>query len=208
LQLNFKIKKQQIRCTNTSYIVSGSTNLIQAKFIFEDEYWSDLTKAVTFTNTVTGVSKKILLGIENLCTVPWEPMANAGLLNVYVEGMRDDIVVTTTMMRQPLKITGNGNSSSSPLPSPTPDIYQQILSEMVTRKDLDQYAWEAKGVFDAATHYDFPSVGDSNVIYKANQEKLIYQWNVDEFKYEKLSDFGDRFDLEIEQINGGSANGD
>lgn len=58
-------------------------------------------------------------------------------------------------------------------------------------------------VINANTHYDFPSVGRVNVIYKAKQEKLIYQWNPDELKYEQLS-FGASLDINL--INGGNAN--
>ena len=58
-------------------------------------------------------------------------------------------------------------------------------------------------VVNASTHYDFPSIGRVNAIYKAEQEKLIYQWNPDELKYEQL-DFG--ASLEINLINGGNAN--
>ena len=58
-------------------------------------------------------------------------------------------------------------------------------------------------VINASTHYDFPSVGRVNAIYKAEQEKLLYQWNPDELKYEQLG-FGTS--LEINLINGGNAN--
>lgn len=58
-------------------------------------------------------------------------------------------------------------------------------------------------VVNASTHYDFPSIGRVNAIYKAEQEKLIYQWNPDELKYEQLG-FG--ASLEINLINGGNAN--
>lgn len=67
----------------------------------------------------------------------------------------------------------------------------------------------SKGVFNAETHYDFPSVGDENIIYKAQSEKLIYQWNPAELKYEKLSSTAD-VEVEItniELINGGNAYG-
>lgn len=43
-----------------------------------------------------------------------------------------------------------------------------------------------KGVVNADTHYDFPSVGSTEMIYKAQTEKLIYQWNPTELKYEVL----------------------
>lgn len=36
------------------------------------------------------------------------------------------------------------------------------------------------------THYDFPAIGDVNVIYKASQEKQLYQWNEITCEYELL----------------------
>ena len=68
------------------------------------------------------------------------------------------------------------------------------------------YVGENLAVISSATHYDFPSIGKNNVIYKAETEKKIYQWNDDTLVYEVIGnvelDIGD-----IEIINGGSANG-
>ena len=61
-------------------------------------------------------------------------------------------------------------------------------------------------VINASTHYDFPSVGKVNAIYKAENEKMIYQWNATEFKYEVLGTTGGST-LDINLINGGNANG-
>lgn len=44
----------------------------------------------------------------------------------------------------------------------------------------------AKSVFNADTHYNFPSVGSEDIIYKAQTEKKIYQWNPKELQYEEL----------------------
>ena len=60
-------------------------------------------------------------------------------------------------------------------------------------------------VVNADTHYDFPSVGSVDVIYKAYKEKLIYQWNETDLKYEVLGSIQEL--PEIELINGGNANG-
>lgn len=60
------------------------------------------------------------------------------------------------------------------------------------------------GVFNAETHYDFPSVGKVNMIYKAESEKLTYQWNDAELKYEIL---GGSSTPDINLIDGGNANG-
>ena len=62
-------------------------------------------------------------------------------------------------------------------------------------------------VVNANTHYDFPSIGREDVIYKAESEKLIYQWNTTDLKYEVIGEIEISGDLaNIEVINGGSAN--
>ena len=62
------------------------------------------------------------------------------------------------------------------------------------------------GVYNADTHYDFPSIGSVDMIYKAEDERKIYQWNSDLLKYEALSEIEITIqDLEI--IHGGNANG-
>lgn len=60
-------------------------------------------------------------------------------------------------------------------------------------------------VFNADTHFDFPSVGRVNVIYKAEKEKKIYQWNSSETRYEIVSE--EQPTLDVQLINGGNANG-
>lgn len=62
-------------------------------------------------------------------------------------------------------------------------------------------------VFNADTHYDFPSVGKENTIYKAESEKMVYQWNPTALKYEALNSIESDVPLDINLINGGSANG-
>lgn len=67
-----------------------------------------------------------------------------------------------------------------------------------------KYLGEAE-VYNAQTHYDFPSLGRANTIYKAEQEQKLYQWNTTKMVYEAISDGSSV--TEIEMINGGSANG-
>ena len=61
-------------------------------------------------------------------------------------------------------------------------------------------------VFNAQTHYDFPSIGKVNTIYKAETEQQIYQWNSTKLTYEPLN-VGNGSVLDIKLINGGNANG-
>ena len=65
---------------------------------------------------------------------------------------------------------------------------------------------EKGGVYNANTHYDFPSIGSVDMIYKAESERKIYQWNPTELRYEILSEIEITVqDLEV--IHGGNANG-
>lgn len=67
------------------------------------------------------------------------------------------------------------------------------------------YIGEAS-VVNAQTHYDFPSIGRENVIYKAEIEKSIYQWNTTALKYELVGSTEISGDLSnIEIIHGGNA---
>lgn len=50
---------------------------------------------------------------------------------------------------------------------------------------------------------EFPIVGDENMIYKAEKEQSLYQFNPDTKTYEKLSDGTGIDDITI--INGGNA---
>lgn len=62
------------------------------------------------------------------------------------------------------------------------------------------------GIFNAKTHYEFPSVGSVDMIYKAEEEKKIYQWNSTLLRYEVLSEIEITIE-DLEVIYGGNANG-
>ena len=61
------------------------------------------------------------------------------------------------------------------------------------KRELSNYAYEN----------EFPTMGDPTVLYKATQEKALYQFNPDTNSYEKLSDGTGLGDIQI--INGGNA---
>lgn len=72
--------------------------------------------------------------------------------------------------------------------------------------DLKYVGGQGGGVYNASTHYEFPSIGSTDMIYKAEDERKIYQWSPDLLKYEVLSEIEITIqDLEI--IHGGNANG-
>lgn len=55
--------------------------------------------------------------------------------------------------------------------------------------------------FDYAS--EFPVIGDENIIYKAEKEQSLYQFNADTYEYEKLSSGAGMDNIQI--INGGRA---
>ena len=71
-----------------------------------------------------------------------------------------------------------------------------------TNKRIDDIVTGETKVFNADTHFDFPSIGSVDCIYKAYNEKKTYQWNAEELRYEPLNDIED-----INLINGGNADG-
>lgn len=76
-------------------------------------------------------------------------------------------------------------------------------------KDLTYIGGEGKnggGVFNAQTHFDFPSIGSVDMIYKAEIERKIYQWNPINLRYEVLSEIEVTMQ-DLELIHGGNANG-
>lgn len=76
-------------------------------------------------------------------------------------------------------------------------------------KMLDDLKTSSLQVFNGKSRYDFPSVGSSAVIYKAQRERRLYQWNENNMVYETLCDSGgggsDVSDVTI--ICGGNAYG-
>ena len=87
-------------------------------------------------------------------------------------------------------------------PAYATDIKRHKIGDGVTSWNDLPYADGDEFVVNAETHYEFPSIGKVNVIYKAEAEKQIYQWNPTELKYETLG-VGEMSDIEI--INGGRA---
>lgn len=85
----------------------------------------------------------------------------------------------------------------------------KIIGEKLTEldrkiSDISIGTGGEREVINKPTHYDFPSIGSVDFIYKAYEEKKTYQWNEEELKYEPLNEGGIP---EIKIINGGNANG-
>lgn len=80
------------------------------------------------------------------------------------------------------------------------------LNGMTVADYIDNKVAEEKSVFNADTHFDFPSIGKTDVIYKAEKEKLTYQWKPETFSYEILNEIATKVE-DINLIFGGNAYG-
>lgn len=83
------------------------------------------------------------------------------------------------------------------------DSYYLKIGDGVT--PWSQLPYVSENIFNALTPSGFPSYGRENVIYKAEQDKALYQWNSQTLSYEKLG--GESVELDINLINGGNADG-
>lgn len=140
--------------------------------------------------------------------------SGTGAAELILYGTSGEVMQSTvikTRISQSISHTGGCGCAPSPM-QPWVDQVAQLRIETEEAAERAEAAVEAieqamaesqKSVFNATTHYDFPSIGSENVIYKAQGERKTYQWNPSELKYEPL-------DQDIEDNNiiyGGDANG-
>lgn len=80
---------------------------------------------------------------------------------------------------------------------------ENVSSVSPSVRAMKEYVAENASVVSFETHLEFPAVGKPDVLYKANREKRLYQWNQTELKYEQVGESVQ----DIFVINGGNANG-
>ena len=68
------------------------------------------------------------------------------------------------------------------------DVKKIKIGDGVSRWTDLEYQASDSSVVEGKTRYDFPSIGKTGVLYKASQEKKIYQWNSADRKYETIGD--------------------
>lgn len=193
----------------------------RCKFEFRSQEWKNLSKTAIFikvSNEYGHVEQPpvyVLLDDTNECNIPFEVIDEPGEFAIGLFGTNGDIKYHAEPILFKNK-KGHFNGGSTPS-EPTKNIYEQIIEKLEQKQDkliagdnisivnnvISAVAISTARdlVVNANTHYDFPSIGDSNVIYKAEKERKIYQWDSTEMKYVPLCDI----ENEIELINGGDA---
>ena len=193
---------------------------------------NDITVMVVFkygTVTTPPYATTIIGDNEISFVLPQAVMAAAGKAEMQLNVYGDDSLLNSAIV--PFKILASITPASVGTPDVEPGllgILQQVrhtldkaergerarcLAEKERAKTFEEWKTiiedlsAGNSVVNAETRYDFPSVGSPNVIYKAETERKIYQWNSDELKYELLSSGETTGELNIKVIYGGDASG-
>ena len=135
----FYAKKVVLELNQREIVTSGSVNVYQCQFAFNEE-WNGLEKTAVFKAGDNTVS--ILLDETGMCNIPWEVLQDAKrTLYVGVYGTRDGNIVLPTIWASCGEVKCGVNPGESTQP-PTPSVYDQILGYI---GNLDELKTENKG---------------------------------------------------------------
>lgn len=201
-------------------IVANTAKALLCQFEFKTNEWAEMARTAVFVKkhgrccTVKEDPVHVLLGDDNVCEIPAEVLEDEGEFKVGVFGIKGEEVLPTNFLVFKIK-EGCFSTGTEPAP-PTPTIYQQLLNSLEKKQDkLEAGAGitiengvisttSANSVVNAKTHLDFPSIGNPNTIYKAEEERKLYQWDEETLTYVAL----DEAIPDVEIIHGGNASGD
>lgn len=219
-EIVIKVTHSSLAKVKDAQIVANIAKALLCKFEFKTEEWAEMARTAVFVKkhgyccTVKEDPVHVLLGDDNVCEIPAEVLEDEGEFKVGVFGIKGEEVLPTNFLIFKIK-EGCFSTGTEPAP-PTPTIYQQLLNLLEKKQDkLEAGAGitiedgvisttSANGVVNAKTHLDFPSVGNPNVIYKAEEERKLYQWDEGTLTYVAL----DEGVADVEIIHGGNASGD
>lgn len=117
--LKFSISNQKIFRTDDLHVVAKSKSYLHAEFSFLSDDWEGLTKTAIFDSgkPYTAVLK------DNACLVPWEALAEPGLMMVSAFG--GDLITTD---KASVRVHESGYKEGETPEPPTPSAYEQFVS--------------------------------------------------------------------------------
>jgi hypothetical protein len=125
--ISVDVEKNMLAVRETEVLTSGSVNVSQVSFCF-DQAWEDMVRTAVFR--AGEVSRSVVLDQSGVCPIPWEVLTAelAGrTLYVGVFGLQGEQVVLPTVWGSLGTIqAGTGQEESAQ--EPTPDVYQQLLA--------------------------------------------------------------------------------
>lgn len=128
-QIQVTLVDQNIIFKNSPQIYSGDRNTDIIEFEF-DEIWDNYAKTAVFYKDIEQPQFRVL--DADKCVIPWEVLTEPGSLYIGVVGVQNDKVITSEI--KPYTI---GQGAITPAETPPPeDIWQQIISELMTIRAL------------------------------------------------------------------------
>lgn len=172
-------KKNVIKVNETEIVTSGSVNVYQVKFQF-NEAWNGLLRTAVFRASDRTVS--ILLDDTGLCTIPWEVLQDAKrTLYAGVYGTKDGNVVLPTIWASLGEIKRGVDTGMDAQP-PTPGLYEQLLAEIGDLSELQTVSKDSlvgainelyvSGGGGGSGNVSSPDINMIRVIDLADYEKL------------------------------------
>lgn len=131
-------------------MTSRSVNAYEARFEFSPD-WEGLARTAVFKSG--SESRSVLLDESGQCVIPWEVLTVPNVaLRVGVYGTRGGELVLPTVWES-LGIVQEGVSAGETVQPPTPDVYHQILDELVETREItaSHSAAAAENAAQAAT---------------------------------------------------------
>ena len=128
-EILLRVKDTRLTLEGPAWLVGTQVEYNTCKFDFGPE-WADFVKTAVFRTGDKTIN--MVLDEEDKCNVPWESVAEKGVLYVGVFGTRDGVVIPTNFVT--LNIVEGSAGIHAPAP-PSLDVYMQIMQEMGDTRD-------------------------------------------------------------------------
>lgn len=136
--MKISIQNQNIKVTSADILVSGTVNVYEAEFTF-DEAWEGYTPVAVFEGRTSGRSESREAVISGgKATIPWETLLPNGFIRIGVYGVREKQRLPTIYTeRLPVQ---RGAEEVNPAAEPTPGVVDQILINTAADREVAEKA--------------------------------------------------------------------
>ena len=141
IEIRLKFNGRDLAEKEVAIVTAGSVETATASFSF-DAAWDGFARTAIFV--AGGTTKRLVLGDDGVCVVPWEVLAECKPLTVGVVGIDGSRVLPSVPVTVQLT-PGIYNAGTAP-EDPTPDVYAQLLS---LAKETEQIAQSVRDDADA-----------------------------------------------------------
>lgn len=165
--IKLKTIDEILEFTSSPPVYSGDVNTIAAQFEF-DEFWEGFAKTAVFYRDIKQPYQVVLK--DDICNIPSEVMLTEGRIYIGVFGVKEDKVKTSEVVYYDI---GTGVMTFGTIPEPSEEIWQQILSELQSIRDLAQNMTDDQNQFiEEQTQKVQESVDNLNEVTQEVTQKL------------------------------------